>query len=112
MLEVSDGELAREYAEYNHQHFGDRLPKNVIVRYDSTLDEINFFGYTERMPDGRFRILIAPQMNRSPQVLGMTLLHEMVHVRLARKKLRDAHGPEFQREMQRLACRGAFRGLW
>jgi len=42
----------------------------------------------------------------------LTLFHEIVHLKLKLRKSRHDHGPDFQKEMKRLAKVGAFSGLW
>lgn len=65
------------------------------------------FFYDEGVPT----ILLDDVMKRKRwgSLRNGTILHEMVHLTL---KGRDRHGKAFEREMQRLARLGAFKGIW
>ena len=60
----------------------------------------------------RARVNVSQLSFRRESCTKMLLLHEMAHIKLRKRKMRDVHGREFQHEMQRLARIGAFRDLW
>lgn len=62
----------------------------------------------------RIAIRINPKCKWSRRVWAMTLLHEMVHFKLVDtdKGRGDCGSRMFQREMKRLALRGAMNWLW
>jgi hypothetical protein len=98
------------YAAYNAVYFGDRLPKNTILRYDAS--ESNC-GETFKAPDGTFRIVISPSCNVTQAEVILTLTHEMVHVdQWDINHDLGGHGPLFEYEMEKLALMGAFKDVW
>lgn len=103
---VTNQDLARMYAEFNRKYFGNRLPKDMAVRY---ADLEGKWGRTNIYHDIRpLFIEISWQLRRTQCFSAMTLLHEMVHVKYPRLN----HGPKFHREMKRLAKIGAFNNWW
>lgn len=111
------------YAAYNKRYFGGNLPPVDIEMID-TRDK-DYFGQcsesgqpkyrtAKRMPrqPARFKIHLAKWTKKSPKILAMTLLHEMVHVKLWDIPGIVDHGHRFDKEMKRLARAGAFNGLW
>jgi|SRR5579875_423972 len=56
-------------------------------------------------------IVINVKIHESLSSMALTLLHEMIHLSLAHKKLRNDHGREFKNEIRRLARLGAFDSL-
>jgi hypothetical protein len=69
-------------------------------------------------PMAKYTIWIHPKTqfdvpkSRPTKVALMTLLHEMVHLKLWKKYPKEQHGHRFNKEMKRLARVGAFRNLW
>jgi len=97
--------LERSYRYYNKKYFGSLLPNPPEV--DLHWGDIHGSGY--QVED---EIVIARKDRRRSNVWKLTLLHEMVHLSLAKYRTRSDHGKEFQTEMLRLAASGAFRNLW
>jgi len=109
-------EWKKIYAEYNSRFFGDELPEeNVIILSTEEMKQSNL-GETEAS-DGVFWIRISPLRHFGDRQARETLLHEMCHISLTRKKKQkdwdfSDHGPTFQREMIRIAKLWAFENAW
>jgi hypothetical protein len=54
-------------------------------------------------------IILSSKYKRETALWRLTLLHEMVHLKLG---VTAGHGPKFHTEMVRLSRAGAFKGLW
>jgi len=111
---TSDALLARWYRQFNRRYFNGELPaENVILCWEPVEDcDADCAKIHEAVTDKEtddFLIRIDPIYRTSLRVAKMTLLHEMVHVKLWPHV---SHGARFQREMMRLAQSGAFRRLW
>jgi len=113
--------LKQSYLEYNSRYFRGRLPKDCRVIY-SDLSKLRYMGaHKATTKDGdrknsKHIIWIDHKLRWSNKLVDMTLLHEMVHLKLFKKYghevPRGLHGPLFQKEMKRLAKVGAFNRLW
>ena len=105
------------YKELNAAWFNGKLPEDhVRISWDSITErngDIAFTWITNYEGEGeRISIVLSPRMKNCGSCTKMLLLHEMAHIKLRKRKVRDVHGREFQHEMQRLARIGAFRDLW
>jgi SprT-like family len=109
---VSDPDLASGYDDLNDQYFDDRLPRDVVVRWDDHLEDMGPLiadGFRlEGLTDGRI-ILINPAIQRERAELRRTLCHEMVHVQVWGRD--SGHGAVFQQALRAIWERGAFSGL-
>ena len=96
--------LERSYRYYNRRYFGNLLPNppEVRVHWARLQSELGYQLEDEIVLNRRYRHCNA--------LWRMTLLHEMVHLKLPPRA--PDHGRRFQREMLRLARAGAFRYLW
>lgn len=99
-------ELQALYTMFNKQWFGNRLPKDMVVRYDKSN---RWQGNTKYYCERPLYILINERLRWSDSQTALTLLHEMVHVELP---YRFNHGPQFHKRMMQLARKGAFRLWW
>lgn len=116
----SDPTLKRLYRQYNRRYFSNKLPKGVKVMFASSAEmkrgglgksvcAITCWYEAPRLPS----IFIRRTRDKVMNYVKADLLHEMVHV--ARPELshsRRADENKFQKEMLRLAKRGAFKGCW
>jgi hypothetical protein len=105
---LTNAKLERLYRYYNRKYFGGKLPV-VKVKFTDLIDKYGAVGnthYEARVPE---MILIDKTLRRWNITARLTLLHEMVHVKLPYKIV---HGKMFEKEMRRLARLGAFTGLW
>ncbi len=114
---VPDLELPEIYKELNAAWFNGKLPEDHLrISWDSITErngDIAFTWITNYEGEGeRISIVLSPRMKNCESCTKMLLLHEMAHIKLRKRKVRDVHGREFQHEMQRLARMGAFRDLW
>jgi hypothetical protein len=108
---ISDRQLKRWYEKYNTAFFGGELPNHTVLFWEPIPDA----GHTcpvYEVDHGQFLIKIDPSLKGVPCYFKITLIHEMVHVKLWAKHPRSLHGKLFQTEMKRLANDGAFRSLW
>lgn len=100
------------YRKYNRKYFDGKLPKLPIL-WPSKLRKTSLAGYTEynlktRKPT---HIALNPRFCGLRAIWILTLLHEMCHVKTGDLGP-DEHGPRWQREMHRLARKGAFDNWW
>ena len=121
---LTNADLARAYRRFNRLYFGNRLPKDTVVRFSSCREgRREYLGFTMRcakyrviagksdavaVGTTRFRIILN-QRHRRRSIALPTLLHEMVHVENYEWY---NHGKKFDARMLRLAEAGAFNGLW
>ncbi|HTV07820.1 MAG TPA: SprT-like domain-containing protein [Candidatus Aquilonibacter sp.] len=103
---LSDRQLRRWYRDFNRRFFGGCLPSDADVLY-APVDGAHGDALVES--NGEFTVRINPACAIDWRIVRMTLLHEMAHLKLWPYR---AHGERFEKEMQRLACAGAFKGLW
>ena len=104
------------YREFNRQYFAGKLPEaNVVVQWDAAVElggNVALTWITNYEGEGeKIAISISTRMQGCEPCASMTLLHEMVHVKL-RKHDGDQHGKAFQREMRRLLRLKAFDKRW
>ena len=109
-------DLEQWFCEYRHKYFGKSLkPCRVFYR---KMEPLGLFGsyrvHGARSDGGAYYIAISNRIRWSSALVRMTLLHEMVHLKLVDKDKspKTRHSRMFHREMKRLAARGAFVGLW
>jgi hypothetical protein len=108
--QAQEQEIQKDYAFYNDLFFDNKLPKNTLVTYANIP---GFMGLTfECGEQKKMCIVIDRASNSVSRVAKMTLLHEMIHVKLWNVIDFDIHGTEFQNEMHRLANEHAFDELW
>lgn len=104
--------LKQWYAGYNEAYFLGQLPANTVVSYGNPGPgnmAVTFLAGTT------FHIVISPALNPTDKEVKITLLHELVHVKLDVMHIPtdfDGHGPAFTAEMRRLAAEGAMDDLW
>lgn len=102
-----DEDLQNLYSELNKKWFGFKLPYVRCGWSASRKDKRRFYGCTLRIHGSAHchYIQINPLFRDWPDTISVTLLHEMVHVKLSN---RGGHGPKFKKEMRRLIRLGAF----
>jgi hypothetical protein len=94
-MAMSERQLIRLYNKFNLLYFNNGLPP-VRIFY-SPVDG----GYADccQLEDGVMQVRINPSVGGWVDFLKLTLLHEMVHVKLWPYR---KHGVRFDREVQRL----------
>lgn len=116
------------YDLFNKRYFRNKLPKDCRVFW-ADLTEYNANGLFQasygviaeltkgprkgqvhRISGSRDTIRIDTALLGNKTVALMILLHEMCHLKL--KRVHRGHGTPFQKEMKKLAARGAFRDKW
>jgi hypothetical protein len=124
--------LKHYYHEFNSRYFRGRLPKDCRViwadiNHQKCPEAMGVFkpGITvlarrvRRAKKGEYRTLYSKKdliaidrelFKVGNKIVFMTLIHEMVHLKL--KDVTAGHGPLFQKEMKKLAARGAFNNFW
>jgi hypothetical protein len=121
-MAVKTPNLRRAFNEYNKKYFDGELPAAYLEWriYKEMKPYYAFLSRTVADPS-EFVIAIHPRWKSHPRLWKWGLLHEMCHLKLAllppskyrRYGDKDPdHGPDFQKEMQRLALAGAFERLW
>lgn len=105
-MRVSNAYLARSYAEFNRKYFGNKLPRDMIVRFEKNMEEV---AITMHKFDRPLYIELNEKLKWHNMLVDITLLHEMVHVESIK---RNGHGPWFQKRMLKLAKDGAFKNCW
>lgn len=108
----SDRQLKHWYDRYNRDWFNSELPSHTVIYWEPIVDGDGSTCPIYEVDNSQFVIKIDPSIKGFLNVWKLTLLHEMVHVRLWPKHSRHQHGKLFQDEMLRLANAGAFRRLW
>ena len=98
--------LQNTYAEFNRKYFGNKLPKDMVVRFGETGDAV---AVTDCKYDRPLYIIINRKTAWHHMIVDATLLHEMVHVENPKP---NGHGPWFQKRMLKLAKKGAFKHVW
>jgi hypothetical protein len=99
--------LKRCYLRFNRIYFSNRLPTELPVRWaqDKSLGPPKWMGCS----NSDF-ILLNARYRYSKNLCKTTLLHEMAHIATVEEKAH--HGPQWKREMRRLARIGAFDNIW
>lgn len=95
------------YAANNEAYFNGRLPKDTRIVYTTPIP-YGAIGDTESTVP--ITIYIDSYYNRNMVQADETLLHEQCHVAVPIGL--EAHGPEWQGCMYKLADNRAFEGLW
>lgn len=109
-------EIQKLFRRYNNIYFGGKLPKHRVYFSYAPIKRRSlglWFGMQKW-------IEIYTGIRDYPSIVKSTLLHEMCHIKLAmngkdktwQEINANDHGPEFEKEMLRLAKKGAFKGLW
>jgi hypothetical protein len=101
---MTNEDIQNRYHFFNRKYFGNRLPKDMVVRFS----DVDGLGVLHTQWDRPLYIYISKKMRYSWSNSCMTLLHEMVHVEFPKLE----HGPTFHRRMLKLARQGAFRPYW
>lgn len=105
-----DRRLQRWYQDFNIKWFGGELPDEVDTFFGPCVHDHSMYGYVEDFDHvTEFELCLDHNLIKDERLAKMFLLHEMAHVKLWPYV---THGERFQKEMQRLAIIGAFKGLW
>jgi len=105
--------MARYFKEYNVKYFDGKLPSTQVVW--GHLQSVDLMAQT--FPTGEtFLIVLVSRYHPSGNEARVTLLHEMVHVKLMSLHVHSGldetgHGPRFDEEIRALAAKGAFDGI-
>ena len=107
---MTNRDLQRWYAVYNHRYFRNRLPDIPVI---FKRGPIKYAGRTYGcMVDGKevmAGIVIGEHLRRLDCFALLSLLHECVHVKVGRT--RPVHGKSFKRERRRIILAGALDDL-
>jgi hypothetical protein len=110
-----DKRLQKWYQRYNRAFFDGQLPSDVQIGWNE-LDEMYgtlaasiWTSEEDGLEHKVLQIHIDPKKHYGPCQWKLTLLHECVHLKLLPWQ---KHGKRFESEMQLLAIKGAFAGLW
>lgn len=100
--------LAEVYGEFNDQYFQGRLPKDTVVDWSESADNI---ASTYKMGDGRFHITFNPKYALAHRVYATTMLHEQCHIKTYDERDFETgwHGKRWRSCMLQLDMQGAFR---
>lgn len=114
----SDRTLKKWYREANQEYFDSQLPKNTIVRWgteeewEDEEDGARNLGDTD-VAGRPMEVRLSPVLHRLHWwgIAKITLYHEMIHILLEIKKVKQEndHDDRFEKEMLRLAKLGAFK---
>lgn len=105
---MSEEGIADLYRQNNEQWFGNKLPKDTIIKW-ANLHSEGRFGKSWKDSSGVFHIVLDMEFNEADVQMRITLLHEMCHV--ATGKEVSEHGPLWRAKMRALLLEGAFDGL-
>lgn len=103
-----DAALQLFYNQMNEAYFDFKLPF-VCVGYTTDSQEKKRYGSTVTLLGAAYPFYIQINKKISPwyEVVRLTILHEMIHVKLTGER-GDRHGKAFQKERARLGRLGAF----
>lgn len=107
---MSDAWLQHRYNEFNKSYFGNSLP-NSTVRFSNVCGNGLGVSFMVTHPTTKLAMAFLIFINSnlwSADLIELTLLHEMAHLRTWGNK----HGKKWQKEMHRLAAMGAFNERW
>lgn len=105
---VSQVKLLKWYRDANEAYFDDQLPHDTeIIWYNLRYKKA--MGDTGCNEQGCI-IRLDPYVNVAPATAQETEYHEMCHVATYGKEI-DFHGPEFDKCIDMLYHKGAFKGL-
>lgn len=109
-----DKRLAKLAQRYNKAYFDNMLPQDLIVGWEVELENTKHYGATICLEDDEtkqvtFRVSINSTLKSNYESARLTLLHELVHVKLYPY---TKHGKKFNHAMIGLAVKGAFNDLW
>jgi len=110
-----DEELEALYRHYNRKYFANKLPKHTLVGWASRMSGPTTIAEAICMIGMDPAIRIRRKISDNNSLVRMSMLHEMVHIKLhylTPGGHKVEHGPRFQAEMLRLAKKGAFAKLW
>lgn len=111
----SNPALLSRYVEFNKRYFSGKLPTaDISVFWDEAISKSDQAGTWVTKFEGepeKITISISSRLQDCDTCVGGALLHEMVHIKLRNRKI-DMHGKEFQKEMLRLAKKGALAPYW
>ena len=105
-MKQTNYDLQRYYRAANRLYFGNRLPKDMPMRF-ANIRELGKTWVCKH--NAVLGIEISSRLRCISAVTVMVVLHEMLHVEKTRYK---GHGWRFDKRMLRLAKMGAFNGLW
>lgn len=109
--------LSSWYAYYNRKFFANRLPPPVYIGFRRPTKGDCMVGETSALLHGELLVVgyvrIHPVLRRLDALVLSTVLHEMIHIELVRKRLpaRCKRNPYFTAELHRLFEKGAYEGL-
>ena len=109
-MELTAQYLRERFRELNRQYFGGELPepqlavsnaRTLLGQFSCRRQQKGIFG---QYVNTNFKIKVSEFYNQSAEMIDDTLLHEMIHLLIAFRRLRDTspHGPLFRAEMARL----------
>jgi Zn-dependent peptidase ImmA (M78 family) len=108
--------LKRYFTALNHKYFDSKLPEITEVVWATNLrKDYSYEGVVIKTKDLRPCIVIDRNLMKDPNRITLTLLHEMIHLKLLTydpKGKQRHHGPMFQKEKLRLAAEGALQNIW
>ena len=104
-MRMTNKDLQVAYAYYNKKYFSNKLPHDMVVRFEKVWP----LGVTSCYHDRPLFIHINDRLRFSKVLCDMTLIHEMVHVETPRP---NNHGKWFHKRMLELARKGAFKQCW
>ena len=112
---MTESQALAHYRRFNKKYFSSKLPLAIPIKFVE-VPKNSFCGLTTMVAvDGLVlqAVYLDKALKDRDSLIKFSLLHEMVHVKQNPISTAvDAHGQEFEDEMIRLACRGAFKGIW
>ncbi len=119
VLDMSTNEGLRQFYDvYNRRYFGNRLPRNAVIRFecmkkhDSSEEESASMEWRGRGGDRTLEILVDERLRGFDCIVSGEIVHEMAHADVGIEHPRDQHGPRYQKRMLELAKAGAMKWIW
>ena len=102
-MPTSELQLKRLYKKFNALYFSNELPDSVSIFYSP----VSAYAACDFI-DGVFRIRVNPVVASWTGVLHLTILHELIHIKLWPSRI---HGKRFDDEVKRLMTFKSIRKL-
>lgn len=106
----SDRSLKHWYDKFNGLYFNGELPQ-IVIYWEPLSNADGSTCPVYEVDHGQFQIKLDPSIKGFPCLWKITLLHEMVHVKLWVKHPKHQHGKLFQTELSRIFNLGAYKKL-
>lgn len=107
----SDRQLKHWYSKFNRLYFNGELPEHTILYWEPPSSAWGSACPVFEVDYGQFYIKLDPSIRSVTDFWQITLIHEMVHIKLWQKYPKHQHGKIFKDEIKRIFLLGAYNKL-